>query len=234
MKKNSLYKPMSHRLLFDKKENIENVGKETALRFFISLKEAPGPDTLEGVHRASWRRYLGIILVPIFFGLIVSTACADTPAAKPQASEPKMMSKEGEIKKLSGDKKTVQARPKTAKELQREEELKKAKVVEKTVTGTVMFIRKNRMSVEFASGDEGGEDMLLSLDKNVKVKQIKDFSKIKQLDKVQVRYTETYLEPKEQRGEPVILDRVGTEITFLKSASPLPKASADDEGVFSG
>ncbi len=98
------------------------------------------------------------------------------------------------------------------------------KTMEKKVTGTVMFIRKNKISVEFEATEEGGEDMYLPLDKEVKVQRVKDFSEIKQGDRVEVKYKQTYLEPKEKGGEPVILDTKGTLITVLKSAPPAVKA----------
>jgi hypothetical protein len=64
------------------------------------------------------------------------------------------------------------------------------------------------------------------LDENVKVKNIKDFSKIKRGDRVEVKYEETYLEPKEKGGEPTILKTLGREITFLKSGPLASESSA--------
>ena len=52
-------------------------------------------------------------------------------------------------------------------------EEKKTKHRNRSIDGAVMFIRKDRMSVEFSqSGDEGGEDILLSLDKKIKLKNV--------------------------------------------------------------
>ena len=55
------------------------------------------------------------------------------------------------------------------------------------------------------------------LAKEVKVQRAKSFSDIKQGDQVKVKYVQTYLDPKEKGGEPVILKTEGTEILLVKS-----------------
>jgi hypothetical protein len=105
---------------------------------------------------------------------------------------------------------------------------KDEKTVQRTVEGKVAFVRKDKISVEFASSEEtGAEEMLLNLDKKVKLSGVKDFAKLKYGDEVLVKFTETYKEPKIKGEEPKILNRVGTEIKLLKPATaPKPQTNA--------
>jgi hypothetical protein len=95
---------------------------------------------------------------------------------------------------------------------------KDEKTVEKAVKGTVTFIRKNKVAVEFAATAQGGEEILLAIGKDAQVKNVKTFSDIAQGDRVQVKYLETYREPKEKGGEPFVLSMVVQEIALLSKA----------------
>ena len=95
------------------------------------------------------------------------------------------------------------------------EKKKDEKTVEKTVKGTVSFIRKSKMAVEYAATEKGGEEIFLTIDKDVTVKNVKKFSDIARGDTVQVRYVETYRDPKEKGGERFVLSMVVKEISFV-------------------
>ena len=185
---------------------------------------------------ACWMRQHGawLVLALAFSAVLPNAARAAELKQDSYAELVKSLEKEKESKKVSDTQSnlTVKSAPTPVaaqpekKEAKQNREVKKntqdvkkevEKTVEKNVTGTVMFIRKNKMSVEF-SGKEGAGDMYIPLDANVKLQRAKSFSEIKQGDKVKVKYKLTYLDPKEKGGEPVVLKTVGIEITLLKSA----------------
>ena len=108
-----------------------------------------------------------------------------------------------------------------AKKTAAPEKKKDEKTVEKMIKGTVSFIRKNKMAVEYAqTAERGGEEIFLTIDKDVAIKNTKKFSDITQGDTVRVKYVETYREPKEKSGERLILSTVVKEIAFVSK----PKA----------
>jgi hypothetical protein len=110
---------------------------------------------------------------------------------------------------------------------------KEEKTIKKTLKGTVVFIRKNKISIEVDESEAGSQEILLTLDKNIQVNNVKNFSQIKPRDQVQVWYEETYREPKIKDEAPFILKTVGKEIRLLKSATPTPMTEpgkcCDDE-----
>lgn len=173
-----------------------------ALKTFIS-------DNLTALHRMSWRHYLKFLVLIFSFSFAISTVsfAAETKAAGP-VSLVKLLSQE---KKTAAAQITQEKAPESAKR-------KDEKTVEKTVKGTVSFIRKNKMAVEYAATEQGGEEIFLTIDKEVKVKNTKKFSDISQGDTVQVKYTETYREPKEKGGERFVLSMVVNEILFVGKA----------------
>lgn len=211
--------------------------------------------SLETQHRLSWKKYIVSLVVPLlistlFLGVAEAAdkTLTEAPVSSPDAGLTAKVSRETQKSKtviVSAVKPAVPAPSKSLTDIGKivrpavkasEEKNKDEKVAERTVTGVVMFIRKNMISVEFNSGAQaGGEDRLLSLDENVKVKNIKDFSKIKRGDRVEVKYEETYLEPKEIGGEPTILKTLGREITLLKNAplvsETLAIVSAENKGI---
>jgi hypothetical protein len=209
MRKIMRYKSTSHKRSLATKK-IEDVGKEIAARFLASVKKALGADTLEGVHRVSWRHYLLLLWAPVACSFILSSVSL-AAVVSTEAPAGKLVSKES-VQKSAGVSKAKKATKK------QDEKKTKEMVVEKTVNGTIVFIRKNNMSVEFASGEAGGEELYLKLDKKVKLQHIKEFSKLKRGDQVSVKYLETYLEPEKKGDEPIVLSMVGTQITLVKSA----------------
>ena len=154
---------------------------------------------LDTIHQWMRRRGFWFVFALAFSSMVPSTAFA---AVKPAPAE--LVKQEA-----------------AAKAPANKAEERKIKHRNKSVEGAVMFIRKDRMSVEFSqNGEEGGEDILLSLDKKIKLKKAKDLSEIRPGDKVRVKYVETYLEPQKKGQSPIILSMVGTEIELLKKANP--------------
>ncbi len=152
-----------------------------------------------------WMRMAGFYALLLSFGGVCLAAEVKSSEAVPLAVKP------------AAPKAVAKTTPKAPAQAEKK---KDEKTVVKTLKGTVMFIRRDRMSVEFSqSGDEGGEDLLLSLDKKLKLKNVKDFSKIRPGDEVRVKYVETYLEPQKKGQQPIILSMVGNEIELLRKAN---------------
>ena len=114
----------------------------------------------------------------------------------------------------------------TAKEVKKKDE----KVVERTVKGTVSFIRKDKMAVEYAADDEGGQEILLGVAKDVKFKKAKGLADIVQGDSVAVKYLETYREPKAPGGEKFVVSMVVSEIALVGKAKPVQGATLEAKG----
>lgn len=216
--------------------------KEVLSTWHIVDFKLPGRSGLETLHRLSWRRYILSMIVLISMGLAVygEKALAETKTSESDVATMVNFDEGNDLlpQTKKAEKVNAKSQPRSAivKEVSIADEKKpKEKKIEKTVTGNVVFIRKNKMSVEFGEDANGGQELLLSLDKDVKVKHAKNFAQIKQGDLVQVKYEEIYLDPKEKDGEPTVLKMTGKEITFLKSV-PAPsdtqaKVSLDKKGL---
>lgn len=140
------------------------------------------------------------ISAALALGLLFSVSALAAPAS----SAPKTASLE----------KTPSVKVGTAKIADERED--NQKIVEKTVAGSVVFVRKNKLSVEFASNEEGAEEILLSIEKDAKLKNLKSLSQLKPGDEISVKYLETYLEPKDKDAAPTILKMAVAEIRFLR------------------
>jgi len=147
-----------------------------------------------------------LLLFVFAFGMAVSAGAAEQKVPAPANAQP--------VSVASTNEKAAQTLDKETKEKKNE------KTVERIVKGPVSFIRKNSMAVEFNIDKDGAEDIYLTLDKSVKVRNAKDLSGIVQGDSVKVKYLETYLEPKKKDEEPIVLSMVVTEIMLLKKARP--------------
>src|SRR3990167_21914 len=128
MRKNMPHKPTHDKRPAPGAKKLENVGKEIASRLLASLRGALGSDTLEGMHRASWRHYLTAVLLAFVFSLPCGKSYSEVDATVTQtiSKSSSLTSREGGIKKIAADnKKAVPARALTAKQLKEEEEKKK-------------------------------------------------------------------------------------------------------------
>ena len=121
------------------------------------------------------------------------------PAAKPELAKPAPLP----VAKLKAEAK--------------KEDFKK---VERTLKGTAVFIRKDSMAVEFAEGEDGGQEMLLAMDPAVKLVNAKKLSDIRQGDVVEVKYTLIYLPSKIKGQEPVVVSTTATQVAFVKRPAP--------------
>ncbi len=109
---------------------------------------------------------------------------------------------------------------------------KEAKQFTKTLTGTVVSVRKASISVQTGENEAtGAEETLLRMDAGVKAKGMKKLSDLKYGDEVKVSYVFTMLPPKEKGGEAVVLDATATEVELVQKAAalaaitPLPAVS---------
>lgn len=193
MKKHVPSKSINRRISTSDKEPIGDFSKEIAARIMASLKKAFGCDTLEGARRVSWRQYLGVILVPIFFGLAASTACAGTPAEKSQAPEFKMMSREGEMKTRDAKKKNNEIKKSWEDQLPKlSEEEANLEGVNKTAEGVVSGAGYNGLAVEASakSDPKDPDEIWFNYLKGVKLSGVKKLSELQAGDTVRVVYKE--------------------------------------------
>ena len=161
-----------------------------------------------------WMRYTG------FFALMLASACTfygTGLAAEPLVEKPLKSSPEKPKPAALQDKPKAAVQMDVKKE-EKKEDKKDEKKIEKTVKGSVSFIRKNKMAVEYSK--EKGEEILLKIEKDVQLKNAKDFSEIQTGDKVKVVFVETFREPKEKDGERIVLSMVVKQIELLGKAKP--------------
>ena len=94
---------------------------------------------------------------------------------------------------------------------------------QREVTGKLVMIRKNSISVEY--GQRGGDsyEMLLPLGKHVQFEHVKGLDALKRGDTVAVGYSELY-RPGDD-GKPVAVKTFATKITLVKSATDNPLRS---------
>jgi len=153
----------------------------------------------------------------VFCILISSQAMAEVKAIQSKSVEQKSL--------------TSSATASPAKATAKTEKKKDEKVVEKTIKGTVSFIRKDRMAVEYdVNAVEGGLEILLGISKDAKFKSAKNASDIAQGDTVAVKYLETYREPKTPGGEKFVVSMIVKEINLVKRAKPLPGTALETKG----
>ena len=85
------------------------------------------------------------------------------------------------------------------------------------VTGTVVAMTKQSISVEYAKTDASYE-LLLPFGNNLQLEHLKSLSELKQGDTVSVQYQQTYKD--HDKGEREILKTVATRLTLVRSATP--------------
>lgn len=95
---------------------------------------------------------------------------------------------------------------------------KDAKTETKQVTGQLVMVRKNKISVEYATEKDGSYEMLLPITPDVRFKYIRGLEQLQSGDTVTVEFEQTYREPED--GERVILKTVAKEIQLVKHAVP--------------
>lgn len=182
-----------------------------------------------------WMRRHGLCAALLFSVCLSSSAFAEEETKKPvqPASLMKILSDKDLAKAISPKAANKEAKrasaPKSESRTSAKDEPKKDEVVvEKTLQGTVGFIRKDKMSVEFGVDEENGvQEMLLALDKNIRFSGIKDPAGIQYGDQVRVKFLETTRIPKEKSEKAAVLGRAVTELQFIKAAPKVQKMSPD-------
>lgn len=146
--------------------------------------------------------------------------CAFSTAAQAEtrpgaaSAESGLVSAEGEIK-IAG--KPATAKSAAVKSAAAKDE-RKLKTVQKSVSGTIVTIWRNQLAVQFAvSEEEGAEEIVIPIDKRLKLSGAKDISEVKRGDTVKVDY-EITVEDKEWEGEPPVLGTRARELTIVKRA----------------
>lgn len=98
----------------------------------------------------------------------------------------------------------------------KEEKKDDTKKLEKKLSGTVSYIHAGKMVVEFAPGEE----IFLTVDKDVKINRAKSYKEIARGDRVSVKYVEVYRDPKVKGGERTVLSMAVKEVSLDKKAKP--------------
>ncbi|GEM_PF-2519377 len=116
----------------------------------------------------------------------------------------------------------VTAAPKAAKA-----EEKKLKTVSKTISGQVVTIWKNKLAVQFAESETAGtEEMLIPLDKKLRLSGVKALSEIKPGDTVKVNYELLFEDKKGDKRPEAELPVLGTKAVALTLLKKAPAAGA--------
>lgn len=181
MKKYQPSKSISRRVSSPDKKPIGDFRGEIAARIMASLKKAFGCDTLEGVHRVSWRRYLLVVAIP-FFGMIHSLPAWAAVTTDQPASSVKMTSKEGKSKLVLTDTRTA-----------KEKQTKKEEMVTKTVSGRIGSKNKQGFALVYEVDEKKNTEieMWLPLSERVNLKGYKTLQDAEEGDQVYVTYEET-------------------------------------------
>ena len=87
----------------------------------------------------------------------------------------------------------------------------------KTVTGDVVYVGKQAISVEYASTKKGGFEMLLPLSSDTALVRLRSLEELKRGDTVKVRYEQTSRET-DKKDERVILKTIAREIALIRHA----------------
>jgi hypothetical protein len=98
-----------------------------------------------------------------------------------------------------------------------------AKTETKQVTGQLVMVRKNKISVEYATKEDGSYEMLLPITSDVRFKHVRGLEQLQPGDTVTVEFEQTYRDPED--GERVILNTVAKEIQLVKHAVQSPGSS---------
>ena len=99
----------------------------------------------------------------------------------------------------------------------------------KEVTGKVIYVRKNSISVEFDRHDGGSYERLIPVDEDVHfISPLKGMADIQRGDTVRVSYNQTHSE--NEHGERVVLKTVATQIALMKPAAQ-NALSSEGEGM---
>jgi hypothetical protein len=109
----------------------------------------------------------------------------------------------------------VTAKP-AIKPVLKEEKKDDTKKIEKNLSGTVSYIHAGKMVIEFSPGEE----IFLTVDKDVKVSHVKSYKEIARGDRVSVKYTEVSREPKGKAAARTVLSMTVKEISLEKKAKP--------------
>ena len=183
-----------------------------------------------------WMRHHGAYFVfALCFSLATAHAATDEtkkPAAKP-SSLMKILSDNDLLTTTAPSGEKIEAKKavpaENTKKNDKDADIKKneEKTDEKTVAGTVSFIRKNKMAVEFKESEE----IFLTIDPGVKLKRVKNFSEIGRGDKVSVKYTETFRDPKESGGERFVVSMVVKEIVLSGKAKKASDLISEPKGL---
>jgi hypothetical protein len=97
-------------------------------------------------------------------------------------------------------------------------DMSKAKEVEKVVKGFIVFVRKDMLSVEFAQSEGmGGEEMLIRVTPEMKLKGVKKASELQRDDQVEVRFKQVILPAETKEEAPRVLDTKAVLVTRLKT-----------------
>lgn len=174
-----------------------------------------------------WRRHPRVLLLWLIVSFCTPSlvVAAEKPAQDTLAKKAVKLltSREGSASKkplVSPAKKTAAA------DTAVDPKFKDAKKVTKFIVGTVAYIGKNRMSVEFGSDETGSEEILLTLDPKMKLSGVKKFTDLKYGDKVEVKYRQSYLEPGKKGDEPFVLAMEIIEVKLVEKAEELAKRAA--------
>ncbi len=167
---------------------------QTARNFFLSLKKAFGGDTLEALHRVSWRHYAVAVLAPaLLFTAAVPAHAADKPmtSAPSAAAQTKLVSREGQL--VSAEKK-AQA-PKPGKRTPHvvlptiSKADAKAEGETKSLKGTVSGRSNYGIAVEYGQDPKLGTlEMWSDLMKQTELTGVKKFSDFQVGDTVEIVY----------------------------------------------
>ena len=100
------------------------------------------------------------------------------------------------------------------------------KIEELTVAGDITNITTSMMTLETARTQNASEEMLLPLDKHVRIEGPKSLAQLQTGDRVSVQYRRTYRNDND-RGK-VILKTLATKIMLLRSALPEGTLRSED------
>ena len=103
------------------------------------------------------------------------------------------------------------------------------KIQSKQVTGELVAVSKQGISVEYSSTPQESYEIFLPITHQTRLKQMKTFSDLQVGDKVMVDYEQTYQENK--KGERIILKTVATRISLVKKSTQQALVSKEEEST---
>lgn len=194
--------------------------------YFFSMRDLFGCDTLEAMHRMSWRHYAVALLMPLLFSFGTAVECfaAETAATEKRSAfeaakeaVSKLVSKEGELKSVTKKPAAGKHVPKVIlPPIEKAEEEAEGEM--RTLKGTVSARSSYGVAVEYGSDPKlGTREMWADFRKQTLVAGIKKFSDLEPGDQVQIKYKELKENSK----------KILKEIKLLKKA-PKEAASQDE------